>query len=803
LAQTKKKPASAAKRKPAADKKEETAKKKKNQALLKEIKGFALVFIGVFLFYCVFAENAGVFGGFISAVLLKFTGAAGRVIFSGAVLLHGILLLAEFKPFTEHKGGTYLYILVLNMLTVAGFSDKSLAAYTLLDVDFYFDLWDHVTPGGILGQFLAKLYTGLLSSVGAWLLVICITIISFILIFRKGMTEMFKPKEKQPKVNSLLDKKPSKAAEGLMYEIAQKDNTLFIKSNPSAKKERQSRESSPLDDFVFKETQPAQSTQTPPRFSPLDAFTKDEPLKASKKEAESAKKNEEDIFEIKDKKPEKSADAPLKNAADKPAAEKPPKKSAEYVFPPVMLLDNTKSKSTGAEKQEILSNAAHLEKTLKDFSIEAKVAEVAMGPTVTRYELQLQPGIRVSKVVNLSDDIAMALAAQRVRIEAPIPGKSAIGIEVPNKEVSVVKLSQILQTPEFENHKSPIAVALGKKLSGDILVMNIIDLPHLLIAGATGSGKSVCINTIIMSILYHSSPEEVKMILIDPKMVELNVYNEIPHLLIPVVTDPKLASGALNWAVREMTTRYETFVESKVRDIEGYNEKMKAEKKDKMPHIVLVIDELNDLMMVSPQQVESAICRLAQLARAAGIHLILATQRPSVNVITGLIKANIPSRIAFSVTAQVDSRTILDMGGAEKLLGRGDMLYFASGMSKPIRAQCAYVSEKEVERVVEFIKKNRSAVYDDGVIEDIKIGKESQGADAQGDDSDDELLPKAMEIAFEKGQISTSMIQRRLRLGYSRAGRIVDQMERKGFISPPEGSKPRRILISSDDYYAR
>lgn len=799
MPQTKKKTTPAARKKPATVKREEDAKKKKNQALLKEINGFILVFLGVFLFYCIFAENAGMIGGFIANLMLKLTGTAGRLIFAGAVLINGILFLGKFKPFTEYKGSAYLYIVVLNLLTIAGFRDKTLAAYTLLDADFYFRVLDHITPGGLIGQFLAKLYSGLLSEVGAWLLVICITIISFILIFRKGMTEMFKPKERSPKVNGLPDKKTSKAAENLMYEIAQQDGTLFIKSNAANKnkKERVVRDNSPLDDFVFKETQnPQNPPSAPPRFSPLDAFTKDEPSKTPKKEIEST--NNEGVFEFKEKKVEKNIETPVKPAADKSI-----KKSTEYVFPPIMLLDNTKSKSTGAEKQEILSNAAHLEKTLGDFSIEAKVAEVAMGPTVTRYELQLQPGIRVSKVVNLSDDIAMALAAQRVRIEAPIPGKSAIGIEVPNKEVAIVKLSQIIQTPEFENHKSPLAVALGKKLSGDTLVMDITNLPHLLIAGATGSGKSVCINTIIMSILYHSSPEEVKMILIDPKMVELNVYNEIPHLLIPVVTDPKLASGALNWAVREMTSRYEIFVESKVRDIEGYNDKMKAEKKDKMPHIVLIIDELNDLMMVSSQQVEAAICRLAQLARAAGIHLVLATQRPSVNVITGTIKANIPSRIAFSVTSQVDSRTILDMGGAEKLLGRGDMLYFASGMSKPIRAQCSYISEKEVERVVEFIKKNRSAVYDDGVIEDIKTGKENQnGGNVQGEDSDDELLPKAMEIAFEKGQISTSMIQRRLRLGYNRAGRIVDQMEQKGYITPPEGSKPRRILISSDDYYA-
>jgi S-DNA-T family DNA segregation ATPase FtsK/SpoIIIE len=343
-----------------------------------------------------------------------------------------------------------------------------------------------------------------------------------------------------------------------------------------------------------------------------------------------------------------------------------------------------------------------------------------MGPTVTRYELQLQPGIRVSKVVSLSDDIAMALAAQRVRIEAPIPGKSAIGIEVPNKEIAVVKLSHILASHEFTSNPSPLAVALGKMLSGEVLIMDITKMPHILIAGETGSGKSVCLHTIIMSILYHSAPDDVRIILIDPKMVEFPDYNDIPHLLIPVVTDAKLAASSLAWAVREMTSRYESFAENKVRDINGYNEKMEKEGGEKLPRIVLIIDELNDLMMVSAQQVENSICRLAQLARAAGIHLVLATQRPSVNVITGLIKANIPSRISFSVSSQTDSRTILDMGGAEKLLGKGDMLYYPSGESKPMRAQCAYISEKEISKVVAFIKKDQTAEYDAKVSESIE-----------------------------------------------------------------------------------
>ncbi len=414
--------------------------------------------------------------------------------------------------------------------------------------------------------------------------------------------------------------------------------------------------------------------------------------------------------------------------------------------------------------------------------------------------MELQPASAFSKVVSLSDDIAMALAAQRVRIEAPIPGKSAIGIEVPNKEIAVVKLSHILASHEFKSNPSPLAVALGKMLSGEVLIMDITKMPHILIAGETGSGKSVCLHTIIMSILYHSAPDDVRIILIDPKMVEFPDYNDIPHLLIPVVTDAKLAASSLAWAVREMTSRYESFAENKVRDINGYNEKMEKEGGEKLPRIVLIIDELNDLMMVSAQQVENSICRLAQLARAAGIHLVLATQRPSVNVITGLIKANIPSRISFSVSSQTDSRTILDMGGAEKLLGKGDMLYYPSGESKPMRAQCAYISEKEISKVVAFIKKDQTAEYDAKVSESIENA--SAGGEHSAGAFDDELLPKAMKIAFEKGEISTSMIQRKLKLGYARAGRIIDEMEEKGYISERQGSNPRRILVSYDEFFS-
>ena len=765
----------------------------KNKALKlrKEIFGFIFLFIGMFLLYAYFSADAGAVGKTLSPILIKLFGNIGCLMLFLATAIHGILLLADFKPFTQQRGAVFLYILVLNIMTITGFGYANLNKYPLNNTAFFNMIWKEITPGGFVGELFAKIYIGLFSEIGAWLFVILLCIISFILIFRKGIVE------------SVQNAQQNISSQGKSTtQITQEDNTLFIKSNSSKKKAEKEKDTrnSPMDDFLRPSKSQKNENIPTPKLSPMDAFI------ANEAEQESHA-HQPDALESKDKvndaeKESLFIDKKVRIPDITEKKEEPKKKIGTYTFPPYALLDTAKGKSTGAEKQEILSNAAHLEKTLADFGIDAKVAEICMGPTVTRYELQLQPGIRVSKVVNLSDDIAMALAAQRVRIEAPIPGKSAIGIEVPNKEIAVVKLSQIIQSKEFKDNQSPLAIALGKNLSGEMLVMDITKLPHLLIAGATGSGKSVCINTIIMSILYHSAPEKVRMILIDPKMVELNVYNEIPHLLIPVVTDPKLASGALNWAVREMTSRYESFAEQKVRDIEGFNRKIQAEGGEEYPHIVLIIDELSDLMMVSAQQVENAICRLAQLARAAGIHLILATQRPSVNVITGLIKANIPSRISFAVTSQVDSRTILDMGGAEKLLGRGDMLYYPSGMSKPIRAQCAYVSEKEVERVVDSIKQKQTAEYDDAVIEDIKSGKEMNIGSENKTGFEDELLPKAMEIALEKGQISTSNIQRRLRLGYSRAGRIIDEMEERGFISGPDGSRPRTVLISFEDFHA-
>ena len=472
-----------------------------------------------------------------------------------------------------------------------------------------------------------------------------------------------------------------------------------------------------------------------------------------------------------------------------------------YEFPPVEFLTPGKT-ATKMGKKAVTDTANKLQKTLYSFGVSAKVENVSVGPTITRYELKPAEGVRVSKIANLADDIALSLAAETIRIEAPIPGKQAVGIEIPNKEKEVVHLRDIIDSNEFKNAKSKLSFALGKNAAGEAIVTDIAKMPHVLIAGSTGSGKSVCINTLITSIIYKSKPSEVKLVMVDPKVVELSVYNGIPHLLIPVVTDPKKAAGALAWAVQEMVNRYHLFAEKNVRDIAGYNGALEKEGAEgKLPQIVIIIDELADLMMVAKNDVEDAICRLAQMARAAGMHLVIATQRPSVDVITGIIKANIASRISFAVTSQVDSRTILDSAGAEKLLGKGDMLFFPTGVLKPIRIQGAFVSDSEVEKIVSFLKENGGPTYSEDVLEKIeRANSTDKELDEQDEDETDPFLMEAIDTVVDLGQASASFIQRRFKVGYARAGRIIDQMEARGIISGYEGSKPRQVLVSKEQW---
>ena len=515
----------------------------------------------------------------------------------------------------------------------------------------------------------------------------------------------------------------------------------------------------------------------------------------------------EDI--VPEQEPEEADDAPF----DVPHTVKPgklrrvlqaePEEEEEiYDYPPIDLLEQgDQQKVTQAHKEADMEKADMLIETLNSFGIDTRLVGIAHGPAVTRFELQPAPGVKVSRITALADDIAMRLAAMSVRIEAPIPGKAAVGVEIPNDKVEMVRLRDVLECPDARRHPSKIAVGLGKDNSGRYIVADIAKMPHVLIAGQTGSGKSVCINSIITSILYRATPEEVRMILIDPKVVELSIYNDIPHLIAPVVTDPKKAASALDWAVAEMGVRYKKFAERDVRDIKGYNKKLQPGEKI-MPQMVIVIDELADLMMVCPGEVEDSICRLAQLARAAGMPLVIATQRPSVNVITGIIKANIPTRIAFSVASQVDSRTMIDHGGAEKLLGNGDMLFVPSGINKPLRVQGAWVSDEEVHAVVSYIKDRSETTYDEDVVEKIENSVRSDAEREEVADEYDPRLPEAVEIVVDMGQASTSMLQRRMRVGYARAGRLIDEMEKRGIISEADGSKPRNVLITREEFLA-
>lgn len=483
--------------------------------------------------------------------------------------------------------------------------------------------------------------------------------------------------------------------------------------------------------------------------------------------------------------------------------EEAPKK--QYVFPPLTLLK--KGKAAVFSDREYKETAIKLQQTLQNFGVGVTVTNISCGPSVTRYELHPEQGVKVSKIVGLADDIKLSLAAADIRIEAPIPGKSAVGIEVPNKETNMVYLRDILEAESFQKHPSKIAFAVGKDIGGQVVVTDIAKMPHLLIAGATGSGKSVCINTLIMSIIFKADPEDVKLIMVDPKVVELSVYNGIPHLLLPVVTDPKKASGALNWAVAEMTDRYNKFAQYNVREIKGYNAKVESlkdiedeNKPKKMPQIVIIIDELADLMMVAPGEVEDSICRLAQLARAAGIHLVIATQRPSVNVITGLIKANVPSRVAFAVSSGVDSRTIIDMNGAEKLLGKGDMLFYPAGYPKPMRVQGAFVSDTEVSAVVDFLtEQGMTAQYNPEV--ETMIASAPAPGEAKGSGSDrDEYFAQAGKFIIEKDKASIGMLQRMFKIGFNRAARIMDQLAEAGVVGEEEGTKPRKILMSMEEF---
>ena len=540
----------------------------------------------------------------------------------------------------------------------------------------------------------------------------------------------------------------------------------------------------------------------------LDDAKADGPLSESGPEEQSAAVLETPAAPLQGSEPKKAAPAAAPAACKAAPAYEEPADDGSYHTPPITMLETTKELSEQDVTSEIQMNGRRLVETLKSFGVQTTFLGYSRGPAVTQYALQPAAGVKISKITNLSDDLSMNLATAGVRIEAPIPGKAAVGIEVPNKKTTIVRMRDLVESNSFISSKSDLTVALGRDIAGDVAIADLAKMPHLLIAGATGSGKSVCINSMIISLLYKSTPDEVRFLMIDPKVVELGIYNGIPQLLVPVVTDPHKAAGALSWAVTEMLNRYKSFAANSVRDLKAYNDLAASrdyqtedgQPMEKMPQIVIIIDELADLMMAAPSEVEDSICRLAQMARAAGMHLVIATQRPSVDVITGIIKANIPSRIAFSVSSQVDSRTILDMGGAEKLLGHGDMLFSPVGSQKPKRIQGCFVSDSEIESIVNFIKKSQEADYNQNIAEEIEKNaaeeKGQEGGTSDESNDTDPMMPDAIKCVVDCGQASTSLLQRRLRLGYARAGRLIDQMEQMGIIGPRDGSKPRQVLIT-------
>lgn len=694
--------------------------------------------------------------------------------------------------------------------------------------------------GGVVGGFFSYLFKLLFSEVGAMIIIFACIAASLILISKHSVGEMISA------VAELFQKEPDLSMQKERKEKHGKPVISAIKESPVFRRDKRDQEQRERKDAEikfrgFKDSAPQCEEDGVPWKEPerTGAAEKTIPGNISfhMKGAEipSEKKRDPLADTVKDLSGEAPPVGSFRDSAKEKIARNKGGASSDgavqdgsiqmseadlshfdYVFPSYDLLnDNTAAGvDVRSAKKEAETDAYRLESTLKSFGVEARVVNVSRGPTVTRYELQPNAGVKISKIVSLSDDIAMGLAAKSIRIEAPIPGKGAVGIEIPNKETQPVYLKDVITTGEFDKAKSKLTVCLGKDISGDTVLADISKMPHTLIAGATGSGKSVCINTLIISLLYKARPQELKMIMIDPKVVELGVYNGIPHLEMPVVTDPRKAAGALQWAVREMEKRYQLFAQEGVRDLSGYNEVIsKQDPLMVMPHYVIIVDELADLMMVAPGEIEDNICRLAQMARAAGMHLIIATQRPSVDVITGVIKANVPSRIAFKVASQFDSRTILDGGGAEKLLGRGDMMFLPMGASEATRIQGAFISDHEVERIISFIKQQGEFSYNEAAIQEIEDasknignGKKKGGYSAGGDSeeqgsSKDKILEDAIELVVEVGTASASFLQRKFGIGYSRAARIIDQMEEMGIVSGNDGSKPRQVLMSKNQFY--
>ena len=752
--------------------------------------------------------KSGYIGEHLSPILGGIMGAIKYIIPIGTFLI-AIYMTTEDKEYLISKLIQYgiFLICIATMLSVFQFSNGNIDINSEFSVavERGYELGEMNNGGGAIGTAIASVLIGLLGEIGT--VILCIGVAAILLIFMFGI----KPAELiadfvETRRENREDRKLEKYEQREEKRNARKDETIeerkeTKKDRKLREKEEQKREAEALAEqlTINLNDEEEKDKKKLKKYDHKDDNLIPFNINGRVKNTEEKKANPDEIEANLFKEEQETKEEKVKQVLQ--LEHTLTVEDEHYEFPPIQLLAEGEKKGIKGGKKAVADTATKLQKTLYSFGVSAKVENVSVGPAITRYELKPAEGVRVSKIANLADDIALNLAAETIRIEAPIPGKQAVGIEVPNKENEIVPLRDIIDCDSFKNHKSKLAFALGKDVAGNEVVADIAKMPHVLIAGATGSGKSVCINTLIASIIYKSKPSEVKLVMVDPKVVELSVYNGIPHLLIPVVTDPKKAAGALAWAVQEMVNRYSLFASKNVRDIKGYNAALDEEGEGhKLPQIVIIIDELSDLMMVSPKDVEDSICRLAQMARAAGMHLVIATQRPSVDVITGIIKANIPSRISFAVSSQVDSRTILDMSGAEKLLGKGDMLFYPSGAPKPTRIQGAFISDKEVEKIVDFIKNNGEATYNDEIIKQIENANSTdKEIDSQEeDDNTDPLLMEAIDVVVETGQASTSFIQRRFKVGYARAGRIIDQMEERGIISGFQGSKPREVLMSKE-----
>ena len=805
---------------------------RKAEAFREEIILWSIIGVSALLFISNFGIG-GVVGNAVSSFLFG--------VFGFVAYIFPVLLIVGSFFAVSNKGNVFAVVKIVAGILFALFLCMFIALITsgktvMTPIESYAYSVEHKFGGGIIGGFLAYYISQAFGVAGTYIIDIIVLIVSLVLLTEKSAIQGFKNRgqkvyasakesnERYQEFRRMREEERGRRIDNKVSgvssdrKIIQKNELPFTDEMgelqaeqlelPNIREEKKTKLSSNTNTGEFEVSS----------YAPLKQEVKREPNIVGDfiKEESLPVQPEPEIQERAPRKPKASVEEIEKavdNVANEIIAEETERKKP-YVFPPLSLLKPGDNRRAGNTQAQLRETAQKLEQTLRTFGVNVTVTDISCGPSVTRYEIQPEMGVKVSKIVNLADDIKLNLAAADIRIEAPIPGKAAVGIEVPNAENVMVSFRDLLESNEFKNSQSKITFAVGKDISGQTKVADIAKMPHMLIAGATGSGKSVCINTIIMSILYKADPKDVKLIMIDPKVVELSVYNGIPHLMIPVVTDPKKAAGALHWAVAEMTERYNKFAEIGVRDIHGYNSRIDSvtppegqEKPKKMPQIVIIVDELADLMMVASSDVEEAICRLAQLARACGIHLIIATQRPSVNVITGLIKANMPSRIAFAVTSGVDSRTILDMNGAEKLLGKGDMLFNPQGVPKPIRVQGAFVSDKEVAEVVKFItEKNGGASYSTEVQKKLETMENSNNTSVSisdmdnGGDGRDSYFMEAAKIIIDKEKASIGMLQRYLKVGFNRAARIMDQLEEAGIVGPEEGTKPRKVLMSPEEF---